>query len=43
MYRPKLWWKDGVDRDIENIRGQELEVALNRDEWAKLFKKARAH
>jgi hypothetical protein len=31
-------WKDGVDQDMRT-----LEVALDRDEWAKLLKKARAH
>jgi hypothetical protein len=42
--RPKLRWEDGVVQDmrilgVENWR----KVALNRDEWAKLLKKARAH
>ena len=42
--RPKLRWEDGVDQDI-GILGVKnwKKVALNRDEWAKLLKKARAH
>ena len=32
-------WEDGVDQDIENIRGYELEE--DRDKWSKLLKKAR--
>ena len=42
--RLKLQWEDGVDQDIR-ILGIEnwKRVALKRDEWAKLLKKARAH
>ena len=42
--RPKLRWEDGVDRDIRILGVKNWKkVALNRDEWAKLLKKARAH
>jgi hypothetical protein len=42
--RPKLRWEDGVDQgmrilDVKNWK----RVTLDRDEWAKLLKKARAH
>ena len=42
--RPKLRWEDGVDQDMR-IWGVKnwKKVALNRDEWAQLLKKARAH
>ena len=42
--RPKLQWEDGVDQDM-GILGVKnwKKVALNRDESAKLLKKARAH
>ena len=42
--RPKLRWEDGVDQDIR-LSGVKnwKKVALNRDEWAKFLKKARAH
>jgi hypothetical protein len=42
--RPKLRWEDGVDQDIR-ISGVKnwRKVALDRDEWAKLLKKARAN
>ena len=41
---PKLRWEDGVDQDmgISGVKNWK-KVALNRDEWAKLLKKARAH
>jgi hypothetical protein len=41
--RPKLRWEDGVDQDMR-ILGVKIwkKVALNRDEWAKLLRKARA-
>jgi hypothetical protein len=42
--RPKLRWEDGVDQDIRTLGVNSWKkVALNRDEWAKLLKKARAH
>ena len=42
--RPKLRWEDGVDQymwilGVKNWKN----VALNRDEWTKFLKKARAH
>ena len=42
--RPKLRWEDGVDQDMR-IQGAKnwKKVALDRDEWAKLLKKDRAH
>ena len=41
--RPKLRWEDSVDQDMK-ISGVKnwKKVALNRDEWTKLLKKARA-
>jgi hypothetical protein len=42
--RPKLRWEDGVDQDIRILGFKNWKkVALNRDEWVKLLKKARAH
>jgi len=42
--RPKLRWEDGVDQDMRILGVKNWkEVALNRDDWAKLLKKARAH
>jgi hypothetical protein len=42
--RPKLRWEDGVDQDIRILGVKNWKkVALNRDEWGKLLKKARAH
>ena len=42
--RSKLRWEDGVDQDIRIVGVKNWkEVVLNRDEWAKLLKKARAH
>ena len=42
--RPKLRWEDGVDQDMRILGVKNLKkVALNRDEWAKLLKKARPH
>ena len=42
--RPKLRWEDGVDQDMRILGVKNWKkVALNRDEWAKLLKKARAH
>ena len=42
--RPKLRWKDGVAQD-KRILGVNRwkKAALDRDEWAKLLKKARVH
>jgi hypothetical protein len=42
--RPKLRWEDGVDPDMRILKVKNWKkVALDRDEWAKLLKKARAH
>ena len=42
--RPKLRWKDGVDQDMRILGVKNWKkVALNRDKWTKLLKKARAH
>jgi hypothetical protein len=42
--RPKLRWKYGVDQDMRILGVKNWKkVALNRDEWAQLLKKARAH
>jgi hypothetical protein len=42
--RPKLGWENGVDQDMRILGVKNWKkVALNRDEWAKLLKKARAH
>jgi hypothetical protein len=41
--RPKLRWEDGVDQDIRILGVKNWnKVAVHRDEWAKLLKKARA-
>jgi hypothetical protein len=41
---PKLRWGDGVDQDIRLLRARNWKnLALNREEWRKLLKKARAH
>ena len=42
--RPKLRWEDGVDQDMRILAVKNWKkVALNRNEWAKLLKKVRAH
>jgi hypothetical protein len=42
--RPKMQWEDGVDQDIRISEVKNWKkVALDRNEWAKLLKKARAH
>jgi hypothetical protein len=42
--RPKLRWKDGINQDMRILGVKNWKkVALNRDEWAKLLKNARAH
>jgi len=42
--RPKLRWEDSVDEDIRILGVKNWKkVAPDRDEWAKLLKKARAH
>ena len=42
--RPKLRWEDGVDQDMRILGVKNWKkVVLNRDEWAQLLKKARAH
>jgi hypothetical protein len=38
-----LRWEDGVDQDIIFGVKNSNKVALDRDEWAKLLNKARAH
>jgi hypothetical protein len=41
--RPKMRWKDGVDQDMRKLEVKNWKkVALDRDEWVKLPKKARA-
>jgi hypothetical protein len=40
--RPKLLWEDGVDQDMGILEVKNWKkVALYRDEWAKLLKKAK--
>jgi hypothetical protein len=42
--RPKLRWEDGVVQDMRIFEVKNWkQLALNRNEWAKLLKKARAH
>ena len=42
--RPKLRWEDGVDQDMRILGVKNWKkVALKRDEWTQLLKKARAH
>ena len=42
--RPKLRWEHGVDQDIRILGVKNWKkVALDRDEWAKFLRKARAH
>ena len=41
--KPKLLWEDGVDQDMRILEVKNWKVALDRDEWAKFLKKARAH
>jgi len=42
--RPKLRCEDGVDQDMRILEVKNWKkVTLDRDEWAKLLKKARAH
>jgi hypothetical protein len=42
--RPKLRWEDGVVQDMQILGVKRWKnVALNRDEWAKLLQKARVH
>jgi len=42
--RPKMRWKDGVDQDMRILEVKNWKkVALDREEWAKLLQKARAH
>jgi hypothetical protein len=42
--RLKLRWEDGVDQDMRILLVKNWKkVALNRDEWVKLLKKARTH
>jgi hypothetical protein len=42
--RPKLRWEDGVDQDTRTLGVKNWKkVVHNREEWAKLLKKARAH
>ena len=42
--RPKLRWEDGVVQDMRVVGVNSWKkAALDRDEWAKLLKKARVH
>jgi hypothetical protein len=42
--RPKIRWEDGVDQDMTTLGVKNWRrVTLDREEWAKLLKKARAH
>jgi hypothetical protein len=42
--RQKLRWEDGVDQDMRTFEVKNWnKVALDRDDWVKLLKKARAH
>jgi len=42
--RPKLRWEESADQDMRILEVKNCKkVALNRDEWTKLLKKARAH
>jgi hypothetical protein len=42
--RPKLRWGDGVDQDIRLLGERNWKkLTLNKEEWRKLLKKARAH
>jgi hypothetical protein len=42
--RPKMRWEDGVDQDMRILEVKNWKkVARDRDEWAKLLKKARVH
>ena len=42
--RPKIRWKDGVDEDMRILEVKNWKkVAVDRDEWTKLLKKAGAH
>jgi hypothetical protein len=41
---PKMRWEDGVDQEMRILEVKNWKkVALDRDEWAKLLKKTRAH
>ena len=42
--RPRLRWEDGVDQGMRTLEVKNWKkVALDRDEWAELLKKARAN
>jgi hypothetical protein len=42
--RPKLRWRDSVDHDVRILgEGNWRNLALSREEWKRLLKKARAH
>jgi hypothetical protein len=42
--RPKLLWEDGVDQDMRILGVKNWKkVALKRDEWTELLRKARTH
>jgi len=42
--RPKVRWRDSVDQDTRTLEVKNWKkVAIDRDEWAKLLKKARDH
>jgi hypothetical protein len=42
--RPKRRWRDSVDQDAEALGERNWRrLSMNREEWKKLLKKARAH
>jgi hypothetical protein len=42
--RPRLRWEDGADQDIRILGVKNWKkIAIDRDKWAKLLKKVRAH
>jgi hypothetical protein len=43
MGRPKMRWKDSVDHDAEALGERNWRSSMNKEEWKKLLKNARAH
>ena len=42
--RPKMRWEGGIDPDMRKLEVKNWKkVAFDRDEWARLLKKARDH
>jgi hypothetical protein len=41
--RPKMRWENGVEQDVRILEVKNWKDSLDRDEWAKLLKKARVH